>query len=61
MSIRFQEIEYPDTLSPDANDLLKKLLVKTPTNRLGSGEDGVLEIMMHPWFNDIDFNMIYHR
>ena len=40
-------------VSDDARDLIEKLLIKEPENRLGSNK-GMEEILAHPWFPDID-------
>jgi serine/threonine protein kinase len=40
-------------VSDNARDLIEKLLIKEPENRLGS-KNGVEEILAHPWFSDID-------
>ena len=40
-------------LSPDAEDLLRKLLIKDPHKRLGTKKD-LEEVITHPWFRDID-------
>ena len=37
-------------LSPNAKDIITKLLTKNPDHRLGSGENGVEHIKAHPWF-----------
>ena len=38
-----------------AKDLLRKLLVRDPKGRLGSGEQDADEIKGHPFFQDIDW------
>lgn len=43
-------------VSNEAIDLIKKLLVVDPANRLGT--KGISEIMSHPWFKDIDWNHV---
>lgn len=40
-------------VSDNARNLIEKLLIKEPENRLGS-KNGVEEILAHPWFSDID-------
>ena len=44
-------------ISNEAKDLILKLLVKKADNRLGA-KNGSLEIISHPWFNDIDFSKL---
>jgi len=45
-------------LSADAIDLCSKLLNKNPLERLGSQPNGIQQIMQHPWFQDIDWNLM---
>ena len=52
-----KEVEFPDNLSPDAVDLLKKLLNKNPHERIGS-ENGALDIMSHPFCSSINFDLL---
>jgi serum/glucocorticoid-regulated kinase 2 len=44
-------------ISANAKDIILKLLNKSPENRLGSQADS-LEVVSHPWFNDIDMAML---
>ncbi len=44
-----KDMKYSD----DAIDLIKKLLKKTGSDRIGYDDEQ--EIFTHPWFNDIDF------
>ena len=56
--IRESPVQFPDpvrhkiTVSPDAQDLITKLLDKNRQNRLGA--NGVDEILAHPWFADLN-------
>eukprot|EP01099_Mayorella_cantabrigiensis_P003426 TRINITY_DN262_c0_g1_i2.p1 TRINITY_DN262_c0_g1~~TRINITY_DN262_c0_g1_i2.p1 ORF type:complete len:373 (-),score=100.12 TRINITY_DN262_c0_g1_i2:422-1540(-) len=47
------EPHYPSHLSPEASDVLQKLLVKNPAERLKSPE-----IRKHPFFNGIDWEKL---
>ena len=47
---------YPKNLNPFAVDLIEKLLSKDPIKRLG--QRGGEEIMEHPWFNDINWELL---
>jgi len=46
---------YPSYLSDDARSLLKLLLQKDPSKRLGTGAGGCFEVMQHPFFSSIDW------
>ena len=48
-------------LSRDAQDIIKKLIVVNPNERLGSGKGGILRIKSHPWFNSIDWNALLEK
>ena len=53
------DIKWPDqkkhgfSASPDAQDLINKLLDKNKTQRLGQKGDAA-EVLAHPWFKEID-------
>ena len=49
------DYKCPDSFPDDAKDLIDKLLVLDPAERLGAGMRGYLNIMSHPWFNSINF------
>jgi serine/threonine protein kinase len=49
------EITFPQQMSMDAKDILSKLLVRDPQQRLGSGEGDAAELKAHPFFRDIDW------
>ena len=44
-----QEIEYRDTVSDLAKDLMQGMLEKNASMRLSAKE-----ILMHPWFDDVE-------
>eukprot|EP00475_Leptophrys_vorax_P003971 TRINITY_DN1231_c0_g1_i1.p1 TRINITY_DN1231_c0_g1~~TRINITY_DN1231_c0_g1_i1.p1 ORF type:complete len:645 (-),score=190.06 TRINITY_DN1231_c0_g1_i1:64-1998(-) len=49
--------EYPEEFfSPEAIDLLSKLMIKDPSKRLGV--NGIEEIKQHPWFDPIDWGLL---
>ena len=52
---------HPDHFSKESKDLLKGLLERDPNKRLGSSREGAEEIKRHPFFRDIDWDMLYHR
>mmetsp|Transcript_19945 Transcript_19945/g.24642 ORF Transcript_19945/g.24642 Transcript_19945/m.24642 type:complete len:168 (+) Transcript_19945:156-659(+) len=53
--------EDKDTFSPPAYDLLEKLLRFDPEFRIGCRDLGVLEIKQHPFFSDIDWDLIERK
>lgn len=61
-NILSRNVEYPtNIMSPNAIDLVSKLIVKDPAQRIGSGERGIVEIMEHPWFSDINWELVRNR
>lgn len=43
------QIEYKDTASEEARDLMQRMLQKNPNKRLTAEE-----VLDHPWFDDVD-------
>lgn len=64
--IKESPVNFPDPvkhgidISPDARDLIKKLLDKNKKKRLGSQGD-VKEILQHPFFSSIDFEKLLNK
>ncbi|KAF2354294.1 Protein kinase C-terminal [Trinorchestia longiramus] len=52
------KLHLPPYLSPDARDLIKKLLKRNASARLGSGPDDAKPIMEHPFFKDINWDLV---
>lgn len=52
---------YSDEISKGAENLLRRLLVKNPSKRLGSGPSRGLEIMKHEFFASIDWDKLYNK
>ncbi len=52
-----ETLEFPEDvdLSPEALDLIKKLLTDAD-HRLGAGDKGVPQLMAHPFFKGVDWN-----
>ena len=46
----------PDELSPEARDLIQKLLNSTPSKRLGA--NGAEEVKQHPFFDGLDWDSL---
>ena len=51
----------PKGLSSTAVDLITKLLVKDPVERIGSWAGGELDILEHAWYKDLDLSAIRKR
>jgi len=51
--IRAGRVTYPAYMSPNAKDLVSRLLAREPGERLGSAKDG--EVKQHPWFSGVDW------
>jgi RAC serine/threonine-protein kinase len=56
--IRKSELQYPPSVSLPAKKLLKGLLTKDPTLRLGSGPTDSEEIKIHEFFSDLDWEKL---
>ncbi|KAK8946817.1 Serine/threonine-protein kinase AtPK2/AtPK19 [Platanthera zijinensis] len=48
--------QIPDEMSPEAHDLIYKLLIQNPLQRLGA--TGAGEVKSHPFFKDINWTML---
>lgn len=51
----------PKYLSPAVQDFIKKLLVKDSRRRLGGGPEDALELKRHPFFRDINWNLLSQK
>lgn len=60
-SIAEQSVSYPKILSKEAKEMCRALLVKNPTERLGSGPHEEYEIKKQPFFRRIDWTKIEAR
>ena len=58
--IRKSELNYPPSLSRPAVSLLKGLLTKDPTRRLGSGPNDDQDIRRHEFFASINWEKLFH-
>jgi len=54
-------IETGELFSPEACDLLRRLLHRDPAQRLGSGSADVEELKAHAWFKSVDWAALYER
>lgn len=60
-NIRHCNLKFPDNISPQCKDLLLKVFIADPTKRLGGGPEDGLELMRHPWFAGVDWDMIMNK
>ena len=51
----------PESIQPDANDFITKLLNKNPIERLGSGPTGAEEIKSHAFFTGVDWERLARK
>ncbi|OVA03608.1 Protein kinase domain [Macleaya cordata] len=58
-NVVFQSLKFPETpsLSFHARDLIRRLLIKEPDNRLGSVK-GATEIRQHPFFEGLNWALV---
>ena len=54
-------IQFPTWFTHDLKDLLGKLFEKDPNKRLGGGPKGAQEIKEHPWFNMVNWKLLYEK
>jgi protein-serine/threonine kinase len=59
--IKSCNLQMPEHISPACKDLLSKLFVADPNARIGCGPSGAQEIINHPWFAGVDWNLIYQK
>eukprot|EP00736_Rhodelphis_marinus_P010551 Rmarinus@m.18454 len=55
------EVRYPNFVSPTAQDLISKLLVRDPSERIGSTEDDALAIKEHEFFSGTDWGVVLRK
>ncbi|KAM9927493.1 hypothetical protein OXX59_002502 [Metschnikowia pulcherrima] len=55
-AIEHDDVRYPINMPRQTVLILQALLTKDPEQRLGSGERDALEIMEHPYFQDVNFD-----
>ncbi|CAM9553864.1 unnamed protein product [Ascophyllum nodosum] len=59
--IRRGNLTYPRYLSANAQDILRGLLTRDPSKRLGSSKQDALEVQKHPFFAPLDWDRIMRR
>ena len=60
-NIQFGELNIPDFISESAADLLRKLLERDPSKRLGGGGRDASEIKEHYYFKDVNWHNVYNK
>ncbi|VIO95591.1 ribosomal protein S6 kinase alpha 3, putative [Brugia malayi] len=55
------KLTMPQSLSVEAQQLLRALFKRNPTNRLGCSNDDVKSIKSHPFFGTINWEKLYRR
>ena len=53
--------EFPEDIDSNAKNLIGKLLVKSPTARLGNQAGGHKDVQQHPWFHPINFRQLVRK
>ena len=63
--VKALDYTFPEGFDPQARDLVQKLLVRNPPDRLGAGEPGSINDMTalksHPFFESIDWSTLWTR
>lgn len=54
-------LKIPKTLSEEAKDVIKRLVIRDPNKRLGAGKRDAEEIKDHPFFRDVDWGGLMAR
>ncbi|PIA16126.1 Pkinase-domain-containing protein [Coemansia reversa NRRL 1564] len=57
-NIAKMKVNYPNYMTPDAKDLIRRLLRKTPAQRISYGAKGVENIKSHRFFRKIDWTRL---
>ncbi|KRX01061.1 Protein kinase-like domain [Pseudocohnilembus persalinus] len=60
MRILNEDLRYPPHLTKLCINFLQGLLQKDPNKRLGA-KNGIQEIKNHPWFNQLDWNILINK
>lgn len=60
-NIKCGNLKFYNYLSNNAVAFLKDLFVKDPEKRLGSGDNGLIDLKNHVFFKDIDWNLLINK
>jgi serum/glucocorticoid-regulated kinase 2 len=59
--ILHNQLTFPPGFSPDAQSLIRALLIRDPKKRLGGGKEDAAEIKRHSFFADIDWDKLLDK
>jgi serine/threonine protein kinase len=60
-AILFQQIPFPRAMADNTVDIISRLLDVNEKTRLGAGPRGVNEIKEHPYFENIDWDLLEQK
>jgi protein-serine/threonine kinase len=60
-NIQRGKLKLPGGLSPDAKNLIKQLLQRDPSKRLGASKKDAEEVKNDPFFKDVDWNAYLNK
>ena len=60
-NIEYGELQIPKFVSKEANELLRALLQREPSKRLGGGIRDALEIKEHNYFKNVNWDDVYNK
>lgn len=55
------DLSFPRLINDEAKNLLVQLLNPKPAYRLGNLKNGVDDVKSHPWFKDVDWNVLERK
>jgi len=58
--VKGEPCAFPPWVVPEAQDLIQRLIIADPAERLGS-KSGALEAKEHRWVGAVDWNIVYRR
>ena len=61
MKIYEKKVLFPSNINSEAKDLIEKLLVINPKERLGEGNEDKDDIKDHPFFQGVDWDSAYEK
>ncbi|CEP16517.1 hypothetical protein [Parasitella parasitica] len=59
--IKQDPLQFPEFIDIETADFIARLLRRDPQKRLGSGPDGPIKVRSDPYFEFIDWNLIYTK